>query len=44
LLEAAIVAVLGWKQPVDYAKPGDYFRRIDQVVNQLGLAPQYQEL
>ncbi|MEN4042106.1 MAG: hypothetical protein ROW39_07170 [Anaerolineaceae bacterium] len=44
LLEAAMVALMGRTQPVDYTNPGSYFQDIDRMIDQLGLAPQFQEL
>jgi hypothetical protein len=44
LMEAAMVALMGRKQPVDYTNPGSYFQDIDQMIDRLGMAPQFQEL
>jgi hypothetical protein len=44
VIEAGILAVWGRKQPVDYARPGDYFQRMDQAIDQLNLNPTLQEL
>lgn len=43
MMEAAIVAALGRKDPVDYANPGEYFTEITSAVDKIGLTPQIQE-
>ncbi|MBP9040158.1 MAG: hypothetical protein KBF64_00120 [Anaerolineaceae bacterium] len=44
MIEAAIVSVLGRKEPVDYAHPGDYFNIIEEAIRQIPLRPQVKEL
>jgi hypothetical protein len=44
LMEAAMVALMGRKDPVDYTNPGSYFQDIDQMIDKLGMIPQFQEL
>ncbi|NMB89895.1 MAG: quinate 5-dehydrogenase [Chloroflexi bacterium] len=44
VMEAALLAATGWRDPVDYGCPGDYFQQMQRLVDQLQLAPQVQEL
>lgn len=44
MIEAAIVAALGRKEPVDYSQPGDYFELMERVIAQIPLKPQVKEL
>jgi hypothetical protein len=44
MMEAAILAASGRKEPIDYDKPGDYFKEMSILVDQIGFQPQYQEL
>jgi hypothetical protein len=44
MMEAAIIAALGRKEPVDYAHPGDYFEQMSKLVDQLKFNPTVQEL
>jgi hypothetical protein len=44
MMEAAIIAASGRKEPVDYAHPGEYFRWMKQQLKELKLTPQIQEL
>jgi hypothetical protein len=44
MMEAAVVAALGRKDPIDYAHPGDYFKVIGEAVDKIGFEPQLQEL
>lgn len=44
MMEAAIVAALGRKEPVDYSNPGSYFDEMETAIRQLGFTPQLQEL
>ena len=44
LLEAAIIAAAGRKDPVDYGNPDDYFEWMNAMLDTLNLAPQIQEL
>ncbi len=43
MMEAAIVAALGRKQPVDYANPGTYFAEMEQAIKAVPFRPQVQE-
>ena len=43
MMEAALVAALGRKQPVDYANPGSYFSEMEQAVQAVPFRPQVQE-
>jgi len=44
MMEAAINAAKGWKDPIDYFHPGDYYQRVGAAVDELKLRPQLQEL
>ncbi len=44
MMEAAILAAVGWKDPVNYAKPGNYFQKLAEYVDQIGFEPQFTEL
>ncbi len=44
MIEAAIVAALGRKEPVDYSQPGNYFELMEEVISQIPLKPQVKEL
>ena len=44
MMEAAIVAALGRKEPVDYANPGDYFEIMEKAIADIPLKPQVKEL
>ena len=44
VMEAGLVAAMGWKKPVNYAAPGEYLREIDRLVCELQFTPQVQEL
>ncbi len=44
MMEAAIMAASGRKDPIDYAHPGTYFTELGKLVEQIGFEPQYQEL
>jgi hypothetical protein len=44
MMEAAIVAAMGRKEPIDYAHPGAYLQEVDQILNQLHFDPQLQEI
>lgn len=44
LMEAAIVAALGRKEPVDYRCAQDYFQQLDGLIDELQLNPRVQEL
>jgi hypothetical protein len=44
MIEAAIIAALGRKEPVDYANPGNYFAIMEEAVQNIPLKPQVMEL
>ena len=44
MMEAAIIAATGRKEPIDYANPGDYFLWMEQKIKELNLTLQVQEL
>ncbi len=44
MIEAAIIAALGRKEPVDYAHPGDYFEVMEKAIREIPLRPQVKEL
>ena len=44
MIEAAIVAALGRKEPVDYGNPGDYFKIMEDAIEKIPLNPQIKEL
>jgi len=44
MMEAALVAASGRKEPVDYAHPGDYFQWMAGLVEQLKMEPQIHDL
>lgn len=44
MMEAAILAATGRKDPVDYTRPGEYFNDLAKFVEEIGFKPQYQEL
>lgn len=44
MMEAALVAVLGRKEPVDYGNPGDYFDQMERAIQSVPFKPQVQEL
>jgi hypothetical protein len=44
MMEAAIVAAMGRKEPVDYAAPGNYFEIMEKAINDIPLRPQLKEL
>ncbi|PKO12671.1 MAG: quinate 5-dehydrogenase [Chloroflexi bacterium HGW-Chloroflexi-10] len=44
MMEASILAAKGWKEPINYANPKDYFQRMTQAVADLGMKPKLQEL
>lgn len=43
MMEAAIIAASGRKDPVDYQHPEDYFQWMNQKIDELNLLPQIQE-
>ncbi len=44
MMEAALIAAAGRTQPVDYARAGDYFEKLEQLLERLHFEPQVQEL
>lgn len=44
MMEAAILAAVGRKDPVDYANPGNYFKELGEHVDRIGFEPQFLEL
>jgi len=44
MMEAGILAAIGRKEAVDYAKPGNYFQEMQTYIDRLGFTPQVQEL
>ncbi len=44
MMEAALLAASGRREPVDYAHPQGYFAWLGRLVDELGLQPQVQEL
>jgi hypothetical protein len=43
MMEAAIIAALGRKEPVDYGNPGNYFDIMEQAIKNIPLRPQVKE-
>lgn len=44
MMEAALIAAAGRKEPVDYSNPGSYFSELQALVDQIGMEPQLMEL
>lgn len=44
MMEAAIVAALGRKEPVDYFHPEEYLKMMDKVIAEINFKPQVMEL
>ena len=44
MIEAAILAALGRKDPVNYAQPGNYFNLMEEMIEKIPLIPQVKEL
>jgi hypothetical protein len=44
MIEAAIIAAIGRKEPVNYAKPGNYFEIMEKAISEIPLKPQVKEL
>jgi hypothetical protein len=44
MMEAALIAVMGRKDPVDYAHLGTYLEDLDHLLDQIHFAPQLQEI
>ncbi len=43
MMEAAIIAALGKKDPIDYAHPEEHFRTMEQAIREIPLRPQVME-
>jgi hypothetical protein len=44
VMEAAIAAAVGRKEPIDYGRPGKYLEDLDRLLDRLQFQPQIQEL
>lgn len=44
MMEAAILAAIGYKEPVSYAHPDQYFPMLSKLVEQIGFQPSLREL
>lgn len=44
MMEAAVNAAMGWKDPVDYFHPAEYYKKIAEVVDKMNLKPTLTEL
>jgi hypothetical protein len=44
MMEAAIAAAVGRKEPIDYSRPGAYFEELETTIRKIGLTPQLQEI
>jgi hypothetical protein len=44
MMEAALLAATGRKDPLDYRNPGAYFTELQELVDRIGMKPQLQEL
>lgn len=44
MMEAAILAAIGRKEPINYGQPGDYFEQMGEIVKKMKMTPQIQEL
>jgi hypothetical protein len=44
MMEAAILAAIGWKEPVDYSHAGEYLKMMDKLVDEIKFKPQVMEL
>lgn len=44
MIEAAIIAALGRRTPIDYSQPGDYFKIMEDAIRQIPLRPMVKEL
>lgn len=42
MMEAALVAVTGWKGPIDYTKDSEYMLHLQKTINSIHLEPQLQ--
>ena len=44
MMEAALLAAIGYKEKVDYSHAEEYFKMMASLIDQIGLKPQLQEL
>ncbi len=44
MMEAAILAAIGWKEPVDYSHSEEYLKMMDKLVDEIHFKPQVMEL
>ena len=44
MMEAAILAAINRKEPINYAQPGNYFEELGEIVKKIKLTPQIQEI
>jgi len=44
MMEAAILAAIGWKERVDYSHAGEYLKMLDKLVEEIKFKPQVMEL
>lgn len=44
MMEAAMVALLNRKEPVDYQNSAEYMRQMEYIVNEIGFEPEVQEI
>jgi len=44
MMEAALVALMNRKEPVDYCHSGEYMQELEAMINRIGFAPEVQEL
>ena len=44
MMEAALVAVTGWKKPIDYTQGSEYLQHLQKTIDLIHLEPQLQIL
>ena len=44
MMEAALVALMNRKEPVDYCHSTEYMKQLEKVIDEIGFAPEVQEL
>ena len=44
MMEAAILAAIGWKEPVEYSNAGEYLKMMDKLVGEINFQPKVMEL
>ena len=44
MMEAALVALMGRKEPIDYRNSAEYMRALETVIDEIGFEPEIQEL